>query len=48
MGDGQFFIDLVDLPQFDRDYTVFAYVARGMEFVDRLLEGAKIVSVSVK
>jgi peptidyl-prolyl cis-trans isomerase B (cyclophilin B) len=48
MGDGQFFIDLVDLPQFDRDYTVFAYVTRGMEFVDRLLEGAKIVSVSVK
>jgi cyclophilin family peptidyl-prolyl cis-trans isomerase len=47
-GDGQIFIDLVDLPRLDRDYTVFAYVTRGMELVDALLEGAKIVSVSVK
>ena len=47
-GDGQFFIDLVDLPHLDREYTVFAYVTQGMEFVDRLLEGAKIVTVSVK
>lgn len=47
-GDGQFFIDLVDLPHLDRAYTVFAYVTQGMEFVDRLLEGAKIVKVSVR
>jgi cyclophilin family peptidyl-prolyl cis-trans isomerase len=47
-GDGQIFIDLVDLPRLDRDYTVFAYVTQGMELIDRLLEGAKIVSVSVK
>jgi cyclophilin family peptidyl-prolyl cis-trans isomerase len=47
-GDGQIFIDLVDLPRLDRDYTVFAYVTSGMEFVDRMLEGAKIVSVSVR
>jgi len=47
-GDGQIFIDLVDLPRLDRDYTVFAYVTSGMEFVDRILEGAKVVSVSVK
>ncbi len=47
-GDGQFFIDLVDLPRLDRDYTVFAYVTQGMELVDRLLEGARIVNVSVK
>jgi cyclophilin family peptidyl-prolyl cis-trans isomerase len=47
-GDGQIFIDLVDLPRFDRDYTVFAYVIQGMEFIDRLLEGAKIVNISVK
>jgi len=46
--DGQFFIDLVDLPQFDRGYTVFAYVTQGMELVDRLLEGAKIVAVTVR
>jgi len=47
-GDGQIFIDLVDVPRLDRDYTVFAYVTSGMEFVDRILEGAKIVSVSVR
>ena len=41
-GDGQIFIDLVDLPRLDRDYTVFAYVTQGMELVDRLLDGAKI------
>ena len=32
----------------DRDYTVFAYVKDGMDLVDRLLEGAKIVSITVK
>jgi len=47
-GDAQIFIDLVDLPRLDRDYTVFAYVTQGMEFIDRLLEGAKIVSISVR
>jgi cyclophilin family peptidyl-prolyl cis-trans isomerase len=47
-GDGQIFIDLVDLPRLDRDYTVFAYVTQGMELVDRLLEGGKIISISVK
>jgi cyclophilin family peptidyl-prolyl cis-trans isomerase len=47
-GDGQIFIDLVDVPRLDRDYTVFAYVTSGIEFVDRILEGAKIVSVSVR
>ena len=47
-GDGQIFIDLVDLPRLDRDYTVFAYVTGGMEFVDRMLEGARIRSITVK
>jgi len=47
-GDCQLFIDLVDVPRLDRHYTVFAYVTSGMEFVDRLLEGALIKSVSVK
>jgi peptidyl-prolyl cis-trans isomerase B (cyclophilin B) len=47
-GDGQFFIDLVDLPHLDRTHTVFAYVTQGMEYVDRLLEGGKIVRVTVK
>jgi cyclophilin family peptidyl-prolyl cis-trans isomerase len=47
-GDGQIFIDLVDLPRLDRDYTVFAYVKAGMEHVDRLLEGATIINISVR
>ena len=47
-GDGQIFIDLVDLPRLDRHYTVFAYVKSGMELVDRMLEGAVIKSVTVR
>jgi cyclophilin family peptidyl-prolyl cis-trans isomerase len=47
-GNGQIFIDLVDLPRFDGSYTVFGYVTQGMEFIDRMLEGARIVSISVK
>jgi len=48
MGDGQIFIDLVDLPRFDRDYTVFAYVIQGMEIVDHLLEGTKILGITIR
>jgi cyclophilin family peptidyl-prolyl cis-trans isomerase len=47
-GDGQIFIDLVDLPRLDRGYTVFAYVTKGMELIEAMLDGAKIISVSVK
>lgn len=47
-GDGQIFIDLVDLPQLDRDYTVFAYVTQGMDLIDQLLEGDRIISISVR
>jgi peptidyl-prolyl cis-trans isomerase B (cyclophilin B) len=47
-GDGQIFVDLVDLPRFDRDYTVFAYVTKGIEFVDNLLDGARILNITVK
>jgi peptidyl-prolyl cis-trans isomerase B (cyclophilin B) len=45
---GQIFIDLVDAPALDRDYTVFAYVTSGMEFIDRILEGARIKGVTVR
>jgi cyclophilin family peptidyl-prolyl cis-trans isomerase len=44
-GDGQIFIDLVDLPRLDHDYTVFARVRSGMDAVDHWLEGAVIRSV---
>jgi cyclophilin family peptidyl-prolyl cis-trans isomerase len=47
-GDGQIFIDLVDLPRLDRDYTVFGYVRSGMELVDKLLEGAVIKRITVR
>jgi peptidyl-prolyl cis-trans isomerase B (cyclophilin B) len=47
-GDAQIFIDLVDLPRLDRDYTVFGYVKSGMEVIDRLLEGAVINSIVVR
>ncbi len=47
-GDAQIFIDLVDVPRLDRDYTVFAYVSDGMQIVDRLLEGAVIKSITLK
>ncbi|HEX5215426.1 MAG TPA: peptidylprolyl isomerase, partial [Vicinamibacterales bacterium] len=41
-GDGQIFIDLVDVPRLDHGYTVFGNVVSGMDVVDRLLEGATI------
>jgi cyclophilin family peptidyl-prolyl cis-trans isomerase/HEAT repeat protein len=47
-GDGQIFIDLVDLPRLDHDYTVFARVTSGMEVADRILEGATVRRVTVK
>ncbi len=57
-GDGQIFIDLVDLPRLDGDYTVFARVVEpaspaasghrtGMAAVDAMLEGAEIAQVRI-
>ena len=47
-GDAQIFIDLVDLPRLDHDYTVFGRVLYGLDIMDRVLEGAKIESIVVK
>ena len=44
-GDAQIFIDLVDNPRLDHDYTVFAQVLTGMEVVDAMLEGDVIESI---
>ncbi|HEX2338982.1 MAG TPA: peptidylprolyl isomerase [Vicinamibacterales bacterium] len=41
-GDAQIFINLVDNPRLDHRYTVFARVVRGMEVVDRIVEGDAI------
>jgi cyclophilin family peptidyl-prolyl cis-trans isomerase/HEAT repeat protein len=46
-GDAQFFVDLVDIPRLDHEYTVFAEVADGMSTVDRILEGDIMQKVEV-
>jgi cyclophilin family peptidyl-prolyl cis-trans isomerase len=46
-GDAQLFINLVDSPRLDYDYTVFGRVVGGMDVVDRMLEGAVIKSARV-
>jgi cyclophilin family peptidyl-prolyl cis-trans isomerase len=47
-GDMQIFIDHVDVPRLDHEYTVFARVITGMEHVDRMLEGATMRTVNIK
>ena len=46
-GDAQIFINLVDNPRLDFDYTVFAKVCTGMSVVDEIKEGDRIVRVQV-
>jgi cyclophilin family peptidyl-prolyl cis-trans isomerase/HEAT repeat protein len=46
-GDAQIFIDLVDNPRLDHEYTVFAQVLSPMDVVDRILEGDVIEKVDV-
>jgi len=44
-GDGQIFVNLVDNPRLDHDYTIFAEVVEGMEVVEAMQEGARIREV---
>jgi len=46
-GDAQIFIDLIDNPRLDHDYTVFAQVLNGIEVIDRILEGDVIEKVEI-
>jgi cyclophilin family peptidyl-prolyl cis-trans isomerase/HEAT repeat protein len=46
-GDAQFFVDLVDNPRLDHQYTVFAQVLNGMDIVDQILEGDVIDKVEI-
>jgi cyclophilin family peptidyl-prolyl cis-trans isomerase len=46
-GDAQIFIDLVDNPRLDHQYTVFAHVLNGMDVVDAILEGDVIENVEI-
>jgi cyclophilin family peptidyl-prolyl cis-trans isomerase/HEAT repeat protein len=46
-GDAQIFINLVDNPRLDHEYTVFAQVLNGMDVVERILEGDVIEKVEI-
>jgi peptidyl-prolyl cis-trans isomerase B (cyclophilin B) len=46
-GDAQIFIDLVDNPRLDHEYTVFAHVLNGIEIVDGVLEGDTIEKIEI-
>jgi len=46
-GDAQLFINLVDNPRLDHNFTVFAEITAGMDVVDAILEGDIIDRVDV-
>ncbi|HET6577496.1 MAG TPA: peptidylprolyl isomerase [Gemmatimonadales bacterium] len=46
-GDGQWFINLVDNPLLDHEYTVFGRIDGGQEVAERILEGDRIGRVEV-
>jgi len=46
-GDAQIFIDLVDNPRLDHEYTVFAQVLNGIDVVERILEGDVIDRIEI-
>src|SRR5262245_46386975 len=46
-GDAQIFVNLVDNARLDFDYTVFARVCKGMDVVDDIQEGDRIVRVRI-
>jgi cyclophilin family peptidyl-prolyl cis-trans isomerase/HEAT repeat protein len=47
-GDAQIYINLIDNVRLDHDYTIFARVLRGMDVVDRMLEGAAMRRVVIR
>jgi len=46
-GDAQIFVDLVDNPRLDHDYTVFAQILNGIDVVDQVLEGDVIDRIEI-
>lgn len=46
-GDAQIFINLVDNPRLDHNFTVFAQVTTGMDAVDAILEGDAIDRIEI-
>jgi cyclophilin family peptidyl-prolyl cis-trans isomerase/HEAT repeat protein len=47
-GDAQFFINLLDNPRLDHEYTVFAEITSGMDVVDAILEGDVIERIELR
>ena len=47
-GDAQLFVNLVDNPRLDYDYTVWGRVVQGMAVVDAILEGDVIRRVELR
>ena len=47
LGNGQIFIDLIDRPDLDHGYTVFARIVNGIELADRILPGVRITRVTL-
>jgi cyclophilin family peptidyl-prolyl cis-trans isomerase len=46
-GDGQWFINLVDNPLLDHEYTIFGRIEGGRAVAERILEGDRLVRVEV-
>jgi cyclophilin family peptidyl-prolyl cis-trans isomerase len=46
-GDGQWFINLVDNPLLDHEYTIFGRIDSGQEAAEHILEGDRIARVEV-
>jgi cyclophilin family peptidyl-prolyl cis-trans isomerase len=46
-GDAQLFVNLVDNPRLDHDYTIIGVVTAGMDVVDGILEGDRIARMTV-
>ncbi len=46
-GDAQIFVDLVDNPRLDHEYTVFAQVLNGIGVIDQVLEGDVIERIEI-
>ncbi|MEI8346116.1 MAG: peptidylprolyl isomerase, partial [Pseudomonadota bacterium] len=46
--DSQFYIGLDTMPHLDSKFTIFAQVMDGMDVVDKIVQGEKILSISLK
>ena len=46
-GDGQWFINLVDNPLLDHEYTIFGRIDGGQAVAERILEGDRIARIEV-